>query len=178
MDQNLTESLHRYDLLIDTLSLVVKTEELNYCSVSTFWRDNFLKKFQQNLQRITCLRLSYSPLCFPIPSNTIYFLVSVLIAYNLCHPISNDEISVLVLLHPELPDLTSAKVLAQFGWVKCLDLLSLSKKIHLSYCKYVSDLDQTLFTCAAGCCGHFGKLQGIVSWLGTDRKRQKKSLKN
>ena len=38
-----------------------------------------------------------------------------LIAYNLCYPISNDEISVLVLLHPELPDLTSAKVLAQFG---------------------------------------------------------------
>ena len=106
------------------------------------------------------------------------FLVSALIAYNLCYPISNDEISILFLLHPELPDLTSAKVLAQFGWVKFLDLLSLSKKIHLSYCKYVSDQDQTLFTCAAGCCGHFGKLQGIVSWLGTDRKRQKKSLKN
>ena len=176
MDQKLTESLHRYDLLIDTLSLVVKTEELNYCSVSTFWRDNFLKKFQQNLQRITCLRLSSSHLCFPIPSNAIYFPVSVLIVYNLCYPISNDAISVLFLLHPELPDLTSAKVLAQFGWVKCLDLLSLSKKIHLSYCKYVSDLDQMLFTCAAGCCGHFGKLQGIVSWRIGNRQKETKKI--
>ena len=104
------------------------------------------------------------------------FLVSALIAYNLCYPISNDEISILFLLHPELPDLTSAKVLAQFGWVKFLDLLSLSKKIHLSYCKYVSDLDQMLFTCAAGCCGHFGKLQGIVSWRIGNRQKETKKI--